>query len=64
MKETNRKIQVVMVVVVVVGVVVRVVVGDNNKMNLTKIWQESVNWIYLAQDTGQQWYLVNVIMKF
>jgi hypothetical protein len=32
---------------------------NNIKMDLKETGYEGVNWIYLAQDTGQWWTLVN-----
>jgi hypothetical protein len=37
---------------------------DNIRMDLREMGCESVDWMHLAQDRGQWWVLVNMVMKF
>jgi len=37
--------------------------GDDIKMNLHKIGWKGLNWIYLAQNRGRLWDLVNAVMN-
>jgi hypothetical protein len=36
---------------------------DNIRMDISKIQCEGVEWKYLAQDRGQRWVLVNMVMN-
>jgi hypothetical protein len=38
--------------------------GDNAKTNLKEIECEDVNWIQLAQDTGQLWALLGMEINY
>jgi hypothetical protein len=36
---------------------------NNIKMDVKEIWHDEVDWIYVAQDRGQWWALVNMVLN-